>query len=138
MSLMSKNDIPICLIEIDEKDNIVFINSLFSNELQKIDINSDDLLGKSILTCIKKFNREIHRENEYIHFGNKSLYCMLSVQNNFVYIEIAMYNTTLIKYINQEFRKPLTTVVNIIKLLSDTNYIKKKKTIYFLLYVFYN
>lgn len=114
-------NLPICLIEINENDEIIFINDIFSSELQKIDIISDDLLSNKINLHIKNFNKSMHRKVDYIYFGNRTLYSTISVKESFIFIEVFNYNISLINHINQEFKAPLTSSIKLTKMLSDTN-----------------
>lgn len=120
-------DIPVCLIELAADDTIIDANKLFEVELNKIDVKKQDFVGNDIKKYIKKFSKIMLRNTECILIGNRAIHCIISVKDMIIFIEVINYNISFIKYINQEFKKPIMKSIELVNIISNTNLNKEQK-----------
>ena len=119
-------DIPVCLIELAADDTVLDINKLFEVELNKIDIKKKDFEG-DIKKYIKNFSKAMYRQVDCILIGNRAIHCILSIKDMIIFVEVITSNISFIKYINQEFKKPILKSIDLVKSIENTKLSKEQK-----------
>jgi signal transduction histidine kinase len=119
------DDIPVCILELDNQNKIVGFNKCLKKEISRIIPSSeiDYILGKDIKEIIPGYKDDLYKEPIEFFIKGIKVKCSLSVSvnKNLVYLEIFHCTKRFLDFIGYEFRTPISVAVEMASLLSNTS-----------------
>lgn len=119
------DDIPVCIIELDNEDKIVGFNKCLKREISRIIPVSDldYIIGKDVKDIIPGYKDDLYKEPIEFFIKGIKVKCRLSVSvnKNLLYLEIFHCTKRFLDFIGYEFRTPISVAVEMASLLSNTS-----------------
>lgn len=123
-------DIPISVIVLNEEKRVDHVNSCFKNEVGKLlpGFNVNSIINKKITDIIPEYSQDLYKEQVNVFLNNSILRCRLSVSvdKNYVYIELFRDTKYLMEHLAHEFKTRVSTSIELTDMISSS---KDKKYI---------